>query len=46
MMNIVYLSGLVDTTSDGKEFSFSRCDIDHMIEGLDDWVIRNIDVSD
>ena len=33
--NVIYLSGLVDITSDSKEFSFSGSDINCMIESLD-----------
>ena len=44
-MDIIYLSGLVDITSNSKEFSFGENDIDCMIESLDDWAIRNMDMS-
>jgi len=43
-MDIIYLSGLVDTTSDGKEFSFDESSIDCIIEGLNNWIIGNMDI--
>jgi len=46
MMDIVYLSSLVNTTSDSKEFSFGGSNIDYIMKSLDDWVIENVDISD
>ena len=46
--NLIHLrkkGGLINTTSNDKEFSFSRCDIDHIMYSLDDWVIASMNVG-
>ena len=45
MIKIIYLSSLIDTTSDSKEFSLGGSDIDCIIECLNDRIIRNMDMS-
>ena len=45
LIHITNKGGLIDTTSYGKEFGFSRCNIDCMMYGLDDWVIASMDVG-
>ena len=40
------IGGLIYTTSYSKQFSFSRHDIDHMMNHFDDLFVVNIDMSD
>ena len=35
VMDVIYLSGLVNIISDSKEFSFGGSDIDYIMESLD-----------
>ena len=44
-INVNYLSGLIDTTSDSKKLSLSGSDIDHMMESLDNRIIINMNMS-
>ena len=44
-MDVIYLSDLIDTISDSKEFSLSESDIDCMVKGLNNRVIGNMDIS-
>jgi len=43
--DVRYTGGLIDATSNGKEFSFSSCDIYGMIYGFDDRFVADMNVS-
>ena len=43
--DVRYTSGLIDTTSNGKEFSFSSCDIYSVIRGFDDRFVVDMNMS-
>jgi len=43
--NVLKVCGLIDTTPNGKEFGFSCCNINYMMNGLNDLLVLNVDVS-
>jgi len=44
LINVGQTSGLVNIVSDSKELSFSRHDINGMIDCLNDWTIMDMDM--
>ena len=40
--NAILIRGLVDTTSNGKEFSFGTSDMNHIVDGFGDGVIVSV----
>ena len=42
--NALKVCGLIDTIPNDKEFSFSCCNINYMINGLNDLLVLNVDV--
>ena len=40
------IGSLIDTTSDGEELSFSRCDVNYMMNYLDNGFVTDINISD
>ena len=42
--NIGQVGGLIDATSNGEQFSFSRYDVHSMMDSLDNWSIMNINM--
>lgn len=45
LIHIKKMGNLINITSYGKNFSFSKHDIDYMMYSLDDWIIFTIDVG-
>ena len=45
LIHIRRIDSLINVTSYDKKFSFSKHNIDYMINGLDDWVIFTMDVG-
>jgi len=45
MCNVLHLSGTINTASNSKKFSFSRCYIHYMIHGFDN-VLTSINIQD
>ena len=43
--DVRYTGGLIDTISNGKEFSFSSCDIHGMMYSFDDGFVTDMNVS-
>ena len=43
-IDVVHTDNLINTTSDGKELSFSSHDIDGMMDCLDDWTVMDVDM--
>ena len=40
LIDVVQIGSLINTASDSKELSFSGCDIDNMMDCLDDWCYK------
>jgi len=43
-IDVVQIDSLINIVFDGKELSFSSCNIDGMMDCLDDWTVMNIDI--
>ena len=43
--NALNICGLIDAIPNGKEFGFSCCNINYMMNGLNDLLVLNVDVS-
>ena len=45
LIHVRKTDSLINTTSYGEKFGFSRHDVDHMMYSLDDWVVITINVD-
>jgi len=43
--NALKVCGLINATPNGKEFGFSCCNVNYVINGLNDLLVLNINIS-
>ena len=46
IINICYLSSLINTISNNKKFCFSGSDVDYIMDSLNDGIIMHMNVND